>query len=156
MAKRPGFYLYAGDYLRDSALAKCSPATRGIWVDMLCHMCECSPRGILSGTPAELARACRCSLDEMMTAIDELDRHNAADVTCNADVTQGNTIVTLCNRRMVREDKVRHDTRLRVQRYREKRKCNADATNPPSPPYSPPQNGGDRFITKTEREGFST
>jgi hypothetical protein len=67
----------------------------------------------------------------------EFDKFVAeANVTKFADVTNGNGVVTVKNRRMFRDEKIRHDTRLRVARFREKREsnppCNANVTTPSS------------------------
>lgn len=45
--KQPAFQFYIGDWLKDTALRCCSPAARGIWMDMLCMMYEAPQRGVL-------------------------------------------------------------------------------------------------------------
>ncbi len=53
MGKYPYFQFYPGDWLKDGALRRCSPAARGLWIDMLCLMhnseTECSLES--GGTP---------------------------------------------------------------------------------------------------------
>ena len=44
--KLPSLQLYPGDWLKDSALRLCSPAARGIWVDILLLMFDCPQRGV--------------------------------------------------------------------------------------------------------------
>lgn len=110
--KLPAIQFYTGDWLKDPDLSKCSPGTRGIWIDGICAMHEDGRRGVLSGTPEQLARICRCSPDEIETAANELKATNAATVTIR------NGVVTLVNRRMQREEKVREMTRKRVSRHR--------------------------------------
>jgi len=53
MAKQPSFQFYPGDWLKDPALRRCSPAARGAFMDLLCYAFECEPRGYLitNGTP---------------------------------------------------------------------------------------------------------
>lgn len=46
MSKKPSFQFYPGDWLKDTALRLCSPAARGIWMDMLCLLHECPQRGV--------------------------------------------------------------------------------------------------------------
>ena len=45
--KRPSFQFYPSDWLRDTALRSCSPAARGLWIDMICFMHEGNPYGHL-------------------------------------------------------------------------------------------------------------
>ncbi len=46
VAHKPAFQFYPGDWLKDAALRICSPAARGIWVDLLCLLHECPQRGV--------------------------------------------------------------------------------------------------------------
>jgi len=36
--KYPWMQFYPGEWISDPALSKCSPCTRGIWIDLLCAM----------------------------------------------------------------------------------------------------------------------
>lgn len=36
--RSPSFQFYPGDWLTDPKLNLCSPATKGVWIDLLCHM----------------------------------------------------------------------------------------------------------------------
>lgn len=36
--RSPSFQFYPGDWLTDPKLNLCSPATKGVWLDLLCHM----------------------------------------------------------------------------------------------------------------------
>ena len=114
MAKAPAFQFYVRDWLTDTELGKCSPATRGIWIDLLANMWVAPERGKLRGTPAALARLCRCFEREMQGALDELHRTAAADVV----ETEGVYIVSC--RRMVAEDKARMAGAKRQARFRER------------------------------------
>jgi hypothetical protein len=121
-SKLPWLKFFAGDWLSDPALGRCSPSTRGIWMDMVCLMHQLGGMGEISGSPDQLARACRCSEQELNEALDELN------YTQTADVTTGDVIVTVKNRRMQRDFKQRVDTRLRVQRYRSNASSNTNVT----------------------------
>lgn len=79
MAKAPSIQWYFRDWLADAQLSQCSPATRGIWMDMLMLMYE-SQTDRLEGTPEVLARQCRCSPEQALDALDELHFTGAADV----------------------------------------------------------------------------
>jgi hypothetical protein len=130
MAKLPALQFYIGDWLKDPKLSMCSPATRGIWIDLICGMHELERSGIITGTYEQLARLCRCTSEEMRAAISELN------VTKAADVTECNGNVTVKNRRMQRESKEREDNNKRVRKYRGnddvtemKRKCNDSSSS---------------------------
>jgi hypothetical protein len=78
--KRPWFGLWAADHLTDPCLRKCSPATRGIWMDMVCLMWLEDESGEISGTVEQLKRLAGCESEEMASAIIELAETDAADV----------------------------------------------------------------------------
>lgn len=121
--------LYTGDWLKDPSLGKCSPATRGVWIDMLCAMHENGRSGKLSGTAEQLARILRCSPDEVLSACNELGDSKTANVTLR------NGHVTVINRRMSREAKERKQNALRQARHRRNAQNNGPVT-PPSQPSS--------------------
>jgi len=137
MGKNPAFQFYPNDWLGDPELQQSSATTRGVWANFLCHMWWARHRGVLQGTFEELCRLGGCTLDELHAFITENTRLNFADVT------EGNKIVTVSNRRMVREEKSRESTRGRVQRFRNAH-SNANVTPPspstPSPSPSPSTN----------------
>lgn len=116
MGKAPAFQFYPGDWIQDTRIL--TPLTRGVWIDMLCFMWRSEERGTISGSVDQLARLLSCTRQEIETAINELS------VTRNADVTKCNDVVTVTNRRMAREEKERKNTRLRVEKHRNKL-CNA-------------------------------
>lgn len=43
----PYFQFYPADWLTDTSLRLCSAETRGVWIDLLCHMSIASERGFL-------------------------------------------------------------------------------------------------------------
>lgn len=121
MAKLPWMQFYPADYLLDTQLL--SPAARGIWMDLICHLWRAEPRGTMTLPVTQWARLLRCSVREVTQCIDELKQHDI----CNA-VTLGNSDVTLSSRRLLREEKRRRGAAMRVSRHREKRVCNALVT----------------------------
>lgn len=121
----PYIQLYVRDYLSDPKLSLCCPATRGVWMDLLCVMHMNDRCGVITGTRDQLARLGRCSAVEVSTAIDEL-KH-----TETADVTERNDIVTLTCRRMKRESDARKLGRLRVQRHRDSANVTLEETRKP-------------------------
>ena len=110
-----------GEWLSDARVSQCRPATRGIWIDALSAMHGIDRCGQLSGTVEALARVCRCRVDEMRAAVDDLRSTGAADVT------ESNNIVTLVNRRMRREYENRQAVKNRVDSHRQNKR-NANAT----------------------------
>ena len=120
--KLPFMKWYCGDWKKDPCVSMCSPATRGIWFDLLNAMHELDQSGIITGTLDSLARAGRCSLAELETALEELASTDVANVTRSVtrdgNVTAKCEIVTLKNRRMVREAHARKSHNERQSRYR--------------------------------------
>lgn len=95
--KHPHIPLYTGDWMKDTELSLCKPATRGVWIDLLCAMHECNRSGELRGTSEQLSRLARCSTVELEAALTDLQTTGAA----LAEHRNGVWIVA--NRRMKRE-----------------------------------------------------
>lgn len=120
--KLPWFKFFPGDWLKEPSLTVCSPATRGIWMDLLCVMHESGRLSNLAGTSDQLARLARCSTADIAHALVELQNLGVAEVTSrNNGVTD---YVTVTSRRLKREEKAREHTRKRVSEFRR----NADVT----------------------------
>ncbi len=133
MGKNPAFLFYPKDWLSDTELQQSAASTRGIWTNLLSHMWFSQERGMVSGTVQELCRLGACTEPEWLIFYEQNCRLKFSDVTfCDG-------IVTVKNRRMMREEKERESTRLRVVRHR-KRESNANVTIPlpvPSTPSTP-------------------
>lgn len=128
--KAPAFQFYVKDWLSDPQLRLASASTRGIWIDLLCYMWSAPCRGKLNGTVHKMCQLGGCTEDEMNLFINEANFLKFADVIiCNNELT-------VCNRRMVREEKDREGNRLRVEKHRMKHESNKDVM-PPSPSPSP-------------------
>jgi hypothetical protein len=120
---------YTGDWMKDPNLSKCSAATRGIWMDLLCAMHENGRTGIITGSVAELAQMCRCSEQDMRHTIVTLRKNEVAEIRkCDARLQK----VTVVNRRMNREYKAREAHKLRTRKYRAKEQRDANVTSPSS------------------------
>ncbi len=133
MNKAPAFQFYPGDWRRDTQVQMASMSTRGVWHEMLCCMWDAPDRGKLTGPVPQLAQMFGCHHEELQTALREISALNIGDVTfCN---DEGNEIVTVENRRMVREERVRKQGLARIHRYRDKA-CNADVTHDVTAPSS--------------------
>src|SRR2546421_349841 len=85
----PVMQFFTRDWLGDPELSKCSPGTRGVWMDLLAAMHESDRCGEIRGTPEQLARIARCTGDDVRGAAQELRDSGAADVRI------GNGVVTL-------------------------------------------------------------
>ena len=117
--KYPWMKFFPSDWKKDSCLSKCQPATRGIWIDLICDMYDSSRSGKISGTLEQLARIARCTTAEIDLAIKELSNTKTADVTVHHEN------VTVINRRMYADAKKRESDRLRQNKHRR----NADVTD---------------------------
>lgn len=131
MAKLPFMKWFTGDWKKDPAVCLCSPATRGVWFDLLCAMHDAGRVGSLSGTRDQLATIGRCVPADFALVLTELQ------TTGTADVTERNGVVTVTNRRMRRESQSREANRLRQQRFRSQDSDNGDVTHklPSDPEY---------------------
>jgi len=114
MAKHFYMKFDIGDWMKDAAVGRCTPATRGIWIDLLCAMHESGRTGELSGTRDQIARLGRCSAAELAHALTDIQ------ITRAADVTTRNGNVTITNRRMSREHEMRVKAAERQRRHRGK------------------------------------
>jgi hypothetical protein len=95
-------------------------------------------RGKIIGTFENLARMVGAKNGEMDIFLAEAEEFRFCDI-CVTD----NKIVTVCNRRMWRDDKDRRNNRLRQERFRAKQakpKSNAKITPPSSSPSPSPKN----------------
>lgn len=139
MAKAPAFQFYVKDWLSDPELQCVSASTKGIWIDALCYMWEAPERGKLTGTREELGKLLRATNGDFIQFLEDAKKHKFCDLiesACDALVTERNKNVTLINRRMFREQKSKDNHALRQERYRDKKRSDAEVT-PPSPSPSP-------------------
>jgi len=96
MPEVPWFKWFPSDWLSEPCLTQCSPAARGIWMDMLCSM-HLMKTGEVKGTEKSFSRMCRCSEADILDALLEFE------VTKTAIVTKQNGSITVASRRMRRE-----------------------------------------------------
>jgi len=96
----PWFKFWPADWKQDPHLRKCSPATRGIWIDLICDMHNNSQSGETSGTIEQFARSQGCSDSEMKEAIVELAKTGTADIFILDDESMANDgkRVLLCSK----------------------------------------------------------
>lgn len=125
--KLPYLPLYTGDWRKDIKLTACTPATRGVWIDLLCAMHDEDRTGELRGTAEWFAILARCSASEVVQALTELQTKGAADVA-----RERNGTWFVCNRRMRKECERRKANADRQMRHRESAR-NAHNKDPVTP-----------------------
>ncbi len=69
--KRPSFQFYPGDWQRNANLRRCSPAARGVWVDVMCLLHDSDEYGILRWPLKEIAQAAGASLAHVRELVDK-------------------------------------------------------------------------------------
>ncbi|MDD5062729.1 MAG: hypothetical protein PHN44_10670 [Candidatus Marinimicrobia bacterium] len=130
MAKAPAFQFYVRDWLSDPQLKMASHQSKGIWIDMLCYMWESPKRGELSGNDNDFCRLLGVDNSQLNEFLNENDRLKFASVTIS------NGIITVQNRRMIRDEKERRNNALRQAKYKSNAKGNAEGNEKVTPPSS--------------------
>lgn len=96
MPGQPFLKFFVADWLSDPQLARCAPATRGIWMDALCIMHE-TGCATVRGTPDQLCQILRCGPAALEAAYRDLEETKAADVS--RDISG----ISITSRRMKRD-----------------------------------------------------
>lgn len=133
--RKPWMKFYPSDWQSDDALRSCSPASRGLWVEMLCVMHKAEPVGhlLVNGKPPSprvLAVLCGTTPKEMQKALDELAGAGVFSLTDEG---------VIFSRRMVRD----------AAKAEEDKANGAKGGHPAlrrglTPPVIPPVDGGDK------------
>jgi hypothetical protein len=111
--KLPYLQLFTGDWLKDPQLSLCKPATRGVWIDLICAMHELDRSGELRGTSEQLARLARCSTVELAHALTDLQTTGAANIR------KRNSQIIITNKRMKRDALARRNAARRAAKHRQ-------------------------------------
>jgi hypothetical protein len=102
--KRPAFQFYPKEWIWDFELRQCSPAARGLWVDLLCLMHEGQPYGHLT-IPTDLilrvTGLSEKSLKKLLAEL-EIERSNGKKVAYRTPSG------VLYSKRMVRDEELRN------------------------------------------------
>ena len=70
--KRPSFQFYPGDWLSDLKLRRCTPAARGVWMDILCALHDSDDGyGVVRWTLKELARTVGASMAHVRELVEK-------------------------------------------------------------------------------------
>jgi hypothetical protein len=120
--ENPAFQFYIKDWLTDPQLRMASFRTKGIWIDLLCYMWKSPCRGEITGSCDQIRKLLGADTDEFLLFLDEASTLRFCDisVTGHNNVTDCHTDVTITNRRMYNEEKVRRRARERQRRKRER------------------------------------
>jgi len=127
--KLPWLKFYPSDWLSDEALRGCSPAARGLWVDMICLMAKSKKHGyLLAGDKPmgaeHIARIFGESLEKTSGLLVELAQAGVYSIEKE----------TIFSRRMVKDELGRKSNRAKVLRWRNhhltnmKPTCNQNVT----------------------------
>lgn len=143
MAKLPWMPFYPADYLLDTQVL--TPAARGIWMDLICHVWRAEPRGTLTHPLPTWALILRVSTEELDSLLQELSHHRICDIS--SDVTNSHTNVTVTCRRIQREENVRNSAKLRKRKQRVTQSCHTSVT-----PYNQSQSYSQSYSQKSELE----
>jgi hypothetical protein len=69
--KRPAFQFYTKDWQTNLKLRRCSPAARGVWIDVLCLMHQSDEYGVLRWSLKEIANTAGASLAHVRELADK-------------------------------------------------------------------------------------
>lgn len=119
--KLPWFQFYPADWLQDTRMLDLQ--SKGAWFEIINAMWTAPQRGVVSGTLEEFSLLLGCYIDVTSELLDRFERLKICDFEHD-----GNGLVTLKCRRMVREEAERRNTRERVAKFRGKKVCNGHVT----------------------------
>lgn len=71
MTKRPSFQFYPFDWQGNANLRRCSPAARGVWVDVMCLMHDQDEYGVLRWPLKEIAQAAGASMAHLRELVEK-------------------------------------------------------------------------------------
>lgn len=177
MAKKaPAFQIYPDDWLSDTQLMQATDATQGRWMRALCRMWRNPQKGRLDGPGTSICKALGMFPADFLEFVQEVIQYGFADLSIdgewvikegdftgagvteallgnaksNAEVTLCNAEITLINRRMWREQKVKNNNAARQRRYKAKRSGNTEVTHPsPTPTPTPLNNNNNTNLSNS-------
>ena len=132
--KPPSIQWYYKDWLSDARLQRAHPSTRGIWMNILMHMIDCTTDGMnckageFELSVREISSLGSCSEKEAELFIDEALRLKFCDITVSDHGS-----VTVMSRRINRDDKKRIEWRKRKKKQREREKAESSKNDSVTP-----------------------
>lgn len=129
MGKAPAFQFYPNDWTRD--LEEHPLEIEGAWIRICCKLWWSETRGKLTRTVEQWAKILRVEEDKAVEILEYIQKQKIGNIPETFDPigVTGNELVTVVSRRMVKDEKERSSTKLRVQRYRERQASNAPVTD---------------------------
>lgn len=128
--KAPSVQWYYKDWLSDKKLQMASSSTRGVWMNLLMYMIDCSlngeecEAGELILNTRQICQLGGCSEAEANQFVEEALMLKFCDISVT-----GHDIVTLMSRRLSRDDKERRKSRERKRKQRQKESNKNEVTN---------------------------
>ena len=119
--KAPAFQFYVMDWMTD--LDEHPLEIEGAWIRICCKLWRAEIRGEMSKTIVQWSKILRVDLDKTKEIIDYISKEKIGDVMpCNVFELKNNSKVMVKNRRMVRDRIDKEKNRIRVERWRSKKK----------------------------------
>jgi len=130
MGKLPAFLFFPNDWARD--MEEHPLEIEGAWIRICCKLWWGDKRGSVTKALQQWARILREPLEKTIYILQYLQSENIGNIKPDlqklSENPDCNVSVTVESRRMVNDEKVREQTRLRVKRHREKDVCNDSVT----------------------------
>ena|GEM_PF-3990006 len=147
--KAPSMPFYVKDWLSDTELRLCSASTKGIWIDLLCHMWIANEQGRIDCQVSKIIKMTGGATEaEICLFIEEAFEHEFCDFSffdpnfdpifqkCHSDVAEMSRLMSqechIINRRVWRTTARRLSDNLRKKKQRKKRamsrKCHTNVT----------------------------
>jgi hypothetical protein len=132
MSKLAWFHFYPGDWMKDPELRRCSPAARGIYVDLLCLMFECEERGVLSTggepwTDDEIAGAIPGDSSVVLSCLHELVGKRVLKRRANSGALYSNRLIRDEEQRQIKAKAGRKGGKRSARARRSKSEANHQA-----------------------------
>ena len=143
--KNPAFQFYPNDWSRD--LEDHPLEIEGAWIRLCCKLWWSDTRGQMTRSLTQWARILRENEEAASRILNYISEQKIGDMKLN-----GNGDVTVISRRMVNDEKIRNQTKLRVQRHREKQPCNADVTHDVTPMKHCSSSSSSSSCTKVQQD----
>lgn len=118
MLKNPAFQFYPNDWTRD--LEEHPLEIEGAWIRLCCKLWWSYTKGKMTRTITQWSKILREPENETNRILEYIKNERIGDIS-----SDGNGNVTVISRRMISDEKIRENTKLRVQKYREKQYGNA-------------------------------
>lgn len=111
-------FFYA-DWLKDTRIL--SPEAKGVWIDLVCFLWDSETRGTLTHTLDEWGRILGILPEKLNTIFLELENAKICNFAHrnHESNAKNNAYVTLSSRRILKEERLRENTKKRVGRYRQ-------------------------------------